>query len=188
MYKRFGDGLEEEETTVDPDDLGLLEHTVASAEAVKLLKPVTRSSIKPTRLFQTEEQKQIREAEKAEEEVTDIEEEPSTDIAASAVPAPVLSTTGRQTRRTTAMKNVHTPDGHAIGASNDDEADVVGGGVSPAMGKVKASKRSSPFDSWKRVKSGASALTTGTGKGRKRASSTLEEGEQATVGKKLRNR
>jgi hypothetical protein len=85
VYKRFDDGSEEEETTLDASDLGLLEQTGTGTEALNLITPLTRKSIKPTRLFQTEAQKRAREAEKAEEEVTDIEDDPSVNLSQSPV-------------------------------------------------------------------------------------------------------
>jgi hypothetical protein len=185
VFKRFDDGSEEEETTVDPNDLGFLEQTGVGAEALALLKPMTRRSIKPTRLFQTEEQKRIREAEKAEEEVTDIEEEPSIDIAESSVPTLDLSANVRQTRNTTATKSAQTPNGNALDETKDGATEVPGDGKSPTVGTVQKAKRGSPFDSWRRLKS---ASTIGHSKGRKRTSSALEEDEQPSAEKKLRNR
>lgn len=43
------------------------------------MRTLTRKSIKPTRLFQTEQQKAAREREKEEEALTDLEEHSSTD-------------------------------------------------------------------------------------------------------------
>lgn len=188
VFKRFNDGSEEEETTIDPSDLGLLEHTEGGAEALKLLQPLTRRSIKPTRLFQTEEQKRVREAEKAEEEATDIDEEPSSDIAKSSVPASDLSTNNRRSRRTIATQSTQTPNGYALDETGDGNPKGSANGGSPAVEKVKKSKSGSPFDSWKRVKPGVSTSTPGPTKGRKRTSSALEEGEESNMGKKLRNR
>lgn len=188
MFKHFDDGSEEEETTIDPNDLGLLEHTDADVGAHQLLKPFTRRSIRPTRLFQTEEQKRVREAERAEEEVTDIDEEPSNDVAESPVRTSDPSTNNRQLRRTAATEFTETPNGHALNETQDPKTEDAGGGESPAIGRAKKTKRGSPFDSWKRVKAGATASTVGHSKGRKRTSSALEEGEQSHAAKKLRNR
>ena len=55
----FEDDEEDEQEEIDSDDLGLLEHSPESN--VKSLKPLTRRSIKPKRLFQTEAQKKARE-------------------------------------------------------------------------------------------------------------------------------
>jgi hypothetical protein len=185
VFKRFDDGSEEEETAIDPNDLGLLEKTGVGAEALALLKPMTRRSIKPTRLFQTEEQKRMRVAEKAEEEVTDIEEEPSIDITESSVPTPDLKANVRQTRNTTATKSTRTPNGNALDEAEDGATEIPGDGKSPTVGTAQKTKRGSPFDSWRRLKS---ASTIGHSKGRKRTSSALEEDEQLSAGKRLRNR
>ena len=188
MFKRFDDGSEEEETTVDPDDLGLLEHRGADVDALKLLKPMTRKSIRPTRLFQTEEQKRAREAEKAEEEVTDIDEEPSVGAAESSASIQAPSTNKRQSRRTTAASSTETPNEHTPNDTEYPKAEDAGDGESPAVGRTKTTKRGSPFDSWKRVKPGSSASTVAAGKGRKRTSSAMEEGELSSAGKKVKNR
>lgn len=188
MYKRFDDGSEEEETTIDPDDLGLLERTEGAKDAVKLLKPLTRRSIKPTRLFQSEEQKRAREAEKAEEEVTDIEEQPSTDAAEPPLPSAQAASNNRRSKRTAAMKSAQTAEEDAQAEANGPETDEVNGEGSPVVEKVKKPKRSSPFDSWKRLKPGATASPVAANKGRKRTSTALGEDERSSTGKKLRNR
>lgn len=188
MFKRFDDGSEEEETTIDPTDLGFLEHTEGGAEALRLVKPLTRRSVKPTRLFQTEEQRKAREAEKAEEEVTDIEEEPSTGIAEHRVSASNLSSSGMPSPRTTAKRHAQTPNGQTLSEIKEGGTGGTGEGESPAVGKVKKPKGASPFDSWKRVKAGVPASIAGSSKGRKRTSSALEDDEQSSVGRRLRNR
>ncbi|ERF77107.1 hypothetical protein EPUS_08674 [Endocarpon pusillum Z07020] len=188
VFKRFDDGSEEEETTVDPNDLGLLEHSSADADTLKLLKPMTRKSIRPTRLFQTEEQKRAREAEKAEEEVTDIDEEPSVGAAESSASTQAPSTNKRQSRRTTATSSTETPKEHTPNDTEHPKAEGTGDGESSVVGKTKTTKRGSPFDSWKRVKPGSSASTVAAGKGRKRTSSAMEEGALSSAGKKVKNR
>jgi hypothetical protein len=189
VFKRFDDGAEEEESTIDLNDLGLLEHTDVDVEALKLLKPLTRRSVRPTRLFQTEEQKRIREAEKAEEEATDIDEDPSKDVAESSVRTSDLSHNTRQLRSTTAAEATKTPNGHTLNEAEDSKTEGPSGGASPAIGRAKRTKKGSPFDSWKRVKAGAAVESTvGTSKGRKRTSSVLDDGEQSSAGKKLRGR
>jgi hypothetical protein len=191
VFRRFDDGSEEEETTIDPDDLGLLEHTTNGAEAVKLLKPLTRKSIQPIRLFQTEEQKRLREAEKAEEEtVTDIEEEPDIEVGEASRYTLKLSTSDRQTRSATATKLAQTPEGNGLDKTEDSKAVIDVDEESPSFGKLRKGKRSSPFDSWKRLKSAPSTSPASPTKGRKRTSSALEEGngEQSSISKKLRSR
>jgi hypothetical protein len=166
-----------------------LEHTDADVEALKLLKPLTRRSVRPTRLFQTEEQKRIREAERAEEEATDIDEDSSKVIAQSSVRTTDLVPTTRQLRSTTAPGSTETPNGHALDKAEDATTEGASGGQSPMIGRAKKSKKGSPFDSWKRVKAGAAAdPTVDAAKGRKRTSSALDDGEQLSAGKKLRSR
>jgi hypothetical protein len=139
------------------------------------LKTLTRRSIKPTRLFQTEEQKRAREAEKEEEALTDIEEQPGRDAALlispstptkaaeSATPA-TPPPTGR-TLRSTSKKDL----------GNDDLVNV-----SAVDNKAKKPKRASPFDSWKRVKAVTSTAVAGPPKSRKRGSDVLDDGDPAT--------
>ena len=155
---------------------------------MKLLKPLTRRSIKPTRLFQTEEQKQAREADKAEEEVTDIEEGRGIDVAEPTVPAPETSGTNRRSRRTAATKSTRTPNGNSTLDKVDSGAEDVNGGDSPTIEKTKKPGKGSPFDSWKRMKPGSGTAGASPNKGRKRTSSGMGEGEQSTMTKKLRNR
>lgn len=188
MFKRFDDGSEEEETTIDPNDLGLLEHSSADVDTLKLLKPMTRKSIRPTRLFQTEEQKRAREAEKAEEEVTDIDEEPSVGAAESSTSTQAPSANTRQSRRTTATSSTETPNDHTLNDTEHTKAEGAGDGESSAVGRTKTTKRGSPFDAWKRVKPGSSTSTVAAGKGRKRTASAMEEGELSSAGKKVKNR
>lgn len=188
MFRRFDDGSEEEETSIDPNDVGLLEQSEPSVEALRLLEPLTRRSIRPTRLFQTEEQKRAREVEKAEEEVTDIEADPSFDLAESSIPAAEASTANRRSLRTAATKSTHTPNGISDHEKLDIEAEETNGGDMPAVEQVKKGKRGSPFDSWKRMKAGRGATEVVTSKGRKRSSSGMDEGEPSTMTKKLRSR
>lgn len=188
VFKRFDDGSDEEQAIVDPDDLGLLKHTEVDSNALQLFNPLTRRSIRPKRLFQTEEQKRAREAEKAEEEVTDIEEEPSIDATEPSVPVSGSSNNSRRSRRITSTKSDPTANGHALDEVEDRESGANDDGGSPVVEKAKKAKRGSPFDSWKRVKPGTSTSTVGHSKGRKRASSDLEDAAESNKGKKLRNR
>lgn len=189
MFKRFDDGSEEEEITIDPNDLGLLEHPETTAEALKLLRPLTRKSIKPTRLFQTEEQKRAREAEKAEEEVTDIEDH-GIDVGEPTMPEAGMSASPRRSLRTAVTKSAHTPNGNSTLSKDDSGIKDVNGRDSPTTEKEKGKKtgKGSPFDSWKRTKPGNSTPGMSPNKGRKRTSSSMEEGEDSTMSKKLRNR
>lgn len=63
------------------------------------MRTLTRKSVKPTRLFQTEQQKAIREREQQEEALTDVEEHSSTDS----------SVTKSITRKMTASKTSKGP-------------------------------------------------------------------------------
>jgi hypothetical protein len=176
VFKRFDDGPEEEEPSIDTEDLGLLEHTDGGADALRLLKPMTRRSIKPTRLFQTEEQKRAREAEKIEEEVTDIEIESNrADAGVSSSPASRSALHSRRSPRSTTTRSAETP------KCTEDTGDL-----SPAVDETTKATNRSPFDSWKRVKRGSAVSTAATSKGRKRAASTLEA-DTTTTDKKLRS-
>lgn len=139
------------------------------------LKTLTRKSIRPARLFQTEEQKRTRDAEKEEEALTDIEEQPSSDpthLAAPSTPTKVADsqtpatppTTGRALR-STAKKAPADADQVSISAVE--------------KGMAKKPKRASPFDSWMRVKAGASKVAAEPSKSRKRGSDAVEEGNAA---------
>jgi hypothetical protein len=189
VYRRFSDGSDEEDTTIDPDDLGLLEHTEVDVKALNLLKPMTRRSIRPTRLFQTEEQKRAREAEKAEEEVTDVDEEQSAPIAEASATVTEPKTSDKRAGKNISKAPAHTIDGKIPDQPEEHMTGKAGEEESPAVGTAKKAKGDSPFDTWKRVKHGTSASTAGPGKGRKRASSALDEDGLLTpsVGKKLRS-
>lgn len=155
--------------------MGLLERN-GDLSSIAPLKTLTRKSIKPTRLFQTEGQKRAREAEKEEEALTDIEEQPSSDatqfgspstptkLADSVTPA-TPPPTGRALRSTTKKE----PADHDL---------VQISGI--AKSKAKKPKRASPFDSWKRVKAGAIAAAAEPSMSRKRGSDILDEGDAAT--------
>lgn len=155
VFRRFDDDDDEEEE-IDAGDLGLLEHNPKDSGG-KPLKTLTRRSIKPTRLFQTEEQKRAREAEKEEEALTDIEDPtgPSGDILgemreskeSETVPMPK---SGRSLR--SAMKGE--------GGANERSR--------------HSSKKVSPFDSWPRLKS-TGRSEGGSSKGRKRGAAEAVE-------------
>ena len=157
---------------IDAEDLGLLERN-GDLSSVAPLKTLTRKSVKPTRLFQTEEQKRARQAEKEEEALTDIEGHPSNDAAHLASPSTPTKISGAHTPATP------PPTGRALRSTAKKEAidaDVVN--VSAVeRSNLKKPKKASPFDSWKRVKAGTSALPS---KGKKRGPDVLDEGDATT--------
>jgi hypothetical protein len=163
MYRRFDD-MEEEEEVIDTDDLGLLEHLSDGAERLPM-KTLTRKSIKPKRLFQTEDQKKAREAEQEREASTDIEE----GGAPISVPAEmdgvqvVDLVTPAEPGRT-----LRSPKKTANGPPSS-KACVVE--------KVKEhhTKNGSPFAAWKRVKGSAGSSAPPSAKGTKRPASEMEE-------------
>jgi hypothetical protein len=168
LYRRFDDASEDEEV-IDAEDLGLLEHN-GDFSSVAPLKTLTRKSVKPTRLFQTEEQKRAREAVKEEEALTDIEGHPSNDVTH-------LDSLSTPTR----ISESHTPatpppTGRALRSTTKKEAvDADLANVSAVQkSTLKKPKKASPFDSWKRVKAGASVEPS---KGKKRGSDVLDESD-----------
>ena len=153
MYRRFDDEDDEEEE-IDDDELGLLEHTPTGSNA-KPLRTLTRRSIKPKRLFQTEAQKEAREVQDEEEALTDIEEQSSQDEDASggvtiieSSPVSPSYKIGRSLRST----------GKAHLIPSEDDLNTVEG---------RSNKKTSPFDSWPRLKSGGGPAPSAS-KGRKR--------------------
>ena len=128
-------------------------------------------------------------AEKAEEEVTDIEEH-AIEVGESTVPEAGTRGSPRRSRRTAATKDAHTPNGNSTLSKDDSGIKDVNGRDSPTTEKEKGKKtgKGSPFDSWKRTKPGNSTAGMSPNKGRKRTSSSMEEGEHSTMSKKLRNR
>lgn len=171
MYRRFDD-MDDEEEEIDTEDLGLLRHVPDGNERLPM-KTLTRKSIKPKRLFQTEEQKKAREAEKEREASTDIEEEiPQVDVPAETDGVEVLDLVapaepGRILRSPKKAANGPT----SLKAS--------------VVEKVKEhhTKNGSPFSAWKRVKSSAGSSTPTSAKGTKRAASEMQE---ATSSKRVR--
>ncbi|KIW65481.1 hypothetical protein PV04_07738 [Phialophora macrospora] len=146
VYRRFDDE-EDEEEEIDEADLGLLEHSPESA--TKSLKPLTRRSIKPKRLFQSEAQKKARKAQEEEEALTDIEEPTGQngDAEVSSPGSPSVKT-GRSLRST----------GKALLFTNEAES---------SGANASSNKKTSPFDTWPRLKSGGRSSPGGQ-KGRKR--------------------
>ena len=73
MYRKFSD-VDEEEEVIDTDDLDLLEHTPNGTSSAKPLKTLTRKSVRPRRLFQTEGKVEAKKVSEEEEAATDIED------------------------------------------------------------------------------------------------------------------
>jgi hypothetical protein len=111
------------------------------------LKTLTRRSIKPTRLFQTEAEKRARELEKEEEALTDIEETTDGSGDQSGSPSEKSPAKAGRSLRSAAKASPHSENGSA----------------------VRSGKKGSPFDTWPRVKSGTRAAASSTTKGRKRS-------------------
>ena len=177
------DDDDDEEEEIESEDLGLLEHSGGGVIAVKPLKTLTRKSIKPTRLFQTVEQKRAREAEKEEEAVTDIEDEANSEVAEPILP----STPSKHVRGDTPVSPPLT--GRALrSTSKKDAVDVIAANAAALeRTKVKKPKNPSPFDSWKRVKAGASSVPVEPTKiSKKRGASDLAEDDGAAVPKKAK--
>ena len=157
--------MDEEEEVIDAADLGLLEHVPDGAERLPMTT-LTRKSIKPKRLFQTDEQKQAREAEKEEEAATDIEENTAQiDVpAASSIDGieVVNLITPAETGRTLRSPKKAVPGAEASSAS--------------VVEKVKEHhiKNGSPFSAWKRVKSSVGSSASASSKGTKRQASDME--------------
>lgn len=160
LYRKFNetdDAEEAAESPIDVSDLGLLSQSSNPNEPtptqMRKLRPLTRKSVKPTRLFQSEKQKRNREAKKEEEVATDIEDAFASSPTAMGTPTGLSPTL-------VDVKN----------AESDEEK--------PSEVIRKRGKKVSPFDTWKRVKRG-SGETSATTKGKKR---DLDEvsGEQVT--------
>ena len=172
MYRRFDD-MGEEEEVIDAEDLGLLEHLPDGAERLPM-KTLTRKSIKPKRLFQTEEQKKAREAEKEREASTDVEE--------GGAPIDVPTETGGVEKvdlitPTEPGRVLRSPKRAANGPSSSKTSVVE---------KVKEhhGKNGSPFAAWKRVKGSAGSGASTSVKGTKRPASEMEE---TTSSKRVRS-
>ena len=162
---------------IDTEDLGLLERN-GDLSSVAPLKTLTRKSVKPTRLFQTEEQKRAREAEKEEEALTDIEGHPSNDATHLSSPSTPTKISESQTPATP------PPTGRALRSTAKKETiDAHRANVSVGeKSRSEKSKKASPFDSWKRVKAGAAVVPS---KGKKRGSDAVDEGH-ATTSKRVK--
>jgi hypothetical protein len=159
---------------IDADDLGLLEHTQNGSEK-KPLKTLTRKSIKPTRLFQTEEQKRMRELEKEEEALTDIED---TDDVDGGVDSDHLTTNHTDDNVAPAKSSRSLRSANKVSVLASEEADR--NGTSRHSGK-----KASPFDSWPRVKTGARSDAS-TLKGKKRGAVEAVGDDTGTAGTELK--
>jgi len=153
VYRRFDDEDDEEEV-IDEDELGLLEHSPRGSNT-KPLKTLTRRSIKPKRLFQTEAQKKARETREGEEAPTDIEEQASEVDDEESSPVSPSYEAGRSLRST----------GKAHLIPSEDEVKAADG---------RPNQKTSPFDSWPKMKSGGGS-TIGTSKGKKRGATEAIE-------------
>lgn len=156
VYRRFND-LGDDEEEIDAEDLGLLEHTANGTTEVKPLKTLSRRSIKPKRLFQTEAQKRAREEEKEEEAATDIE-----DHGDGAEDGP--STSVSHSSETNLGRGLRSKK-HTLPASEQD---------SPEEQSSRHSQKGSPFDSWPRRKPGSRGVG-GSQKGKKRGANDVAD-------------
>lgn len=156
VYRRFND-IGDDEEEIDEEDLGLLEHTSNGTTDVKPLKTLTRRSVRPKRLFQTEAQKRAREQEKEEEAATDIE-----DLGDGAEGGP--STSVSHASESNLGRGLRSKK-HAPPSSEQD---------SPEGQSSRHSHKGSPFDSWPRRKPGSRA-TVGSQKGKKRAANEVTD-------------
>ncbi|KAK4942060.1 hypothetical protein LTR10_018096 [Elasticomyces elasticus] len=158
VFRRFNDDEDEEEeiSAEDLEDLGLLEHTPRGSR-IKPIKTLSRRSIKPTRLFQSEQEKRAREQEKEEEALTDIED-------ATLDGDPLSSNSPEQ-----------SPSKHVRSLRSARKLSPYEAEVNAQHGSGgRSSKRSSPFDAWPRVKGSRGA--TSTSKGRKRGATDAIDG------------
>ncbi|OAG40432.1 hypothetical protein AYO21_05332 [Fonsecaea monophora] len=166
VYRRFDDE-EDEEEDIDTGDLGLLEHTPKGSD-VKRLRTLTRRSIKPKRLFQTEAQQKAREAEREEEALTDIEEPTDQKEDASAA---IGNSTSSDISPMSKTKRSLRSSGPAPLISEEVKSLDTG----------RRSQKASPFDSWPRLKSGGRSMA-GTPKGKKRGAADILEDSVGAIG------
>ena len=171
IFRAFDSDEEDEE--LDPSDLGLTESAENGVHASEPLRTLTRKSIKPTRLFQTEEQKRSREAEKEEEALTDIEDNSKDNEQIEVVD--LITPKETSTVRHDPVPAIKGPGKPLLSkiAKGHLESDSDG---SQSTNNSK-SKKASPFDSWKRVKQGTVHKSPGASKGKKRVAETLSDDE-----------
>ncbi|OAP63420.1 hypothetical protein AYL99_02647 [Fonsecaea erecta] len=167
VYRRFDDE-EDEEEDIDEGDLGLLEHTPKGSD-VKRLRTLTRRSIKPKRLFQTEAQQKAREAEREEEALTDIEEpidhrEDASAAVGDGKSSEVASNSvTRRSLRSSGPVSLIPKDAESLDASR------------------RSTQKASPFDSWPRLKSGGRPAAS-TPKGKKRSAVDMLDNSVGAIG------
>lgn len=177
IYRKFDSDIEDEE--IDSEDLGLLEHSRGPVPDVKSLRTLTRKSIKPTRLFQTELEKRTHEAEKEEEAPTDIEDDSDNSKQPIEVIDLITPKDGSEvTKPSTSAAPAKKQPGHSTLTKGHLDSDS---DVSQGTSNSK-NKKASPFDTWKRVKRGTATEPSTASKGKKRAAEVHEE----ETGKKLK--
>jgi len=94
VYRRFDD-LGDEEEVIDPEELGLLQRERGGKEIAAPLKTLTRKSIKPRRLFQTEEKQQQKFHHTDEEAETEIEDNREGSASEQELPSPSRATSSK---------------------------------------------------------------------------------------------
>lgn len=163
MYRKFKDNPGEEDQYMS-DDMGTL----------------SRKSIKPKRLFQTAEQVRVREAEKAEETVTDIEEEheASSSLSIANVQEARLPSTG------TPATNLSTLDIDEADATSTPPGQVGIAGID--VGAADSAMKNHSFGLWKRAKPHTGSPTRSSNRGRKRTSATQDVDTEDGLVKKPR--
>ena len=179
VFRKFDDEDEEEE--IDAADLGLLRNSGINPSDIPPLKTLSRKSIKPRRLFQTEQQKLEREAEKEEEALTEIEDNADTELIH--VTSPLTPTKKPET-----ATPVSPPaSGRALrSAAKRDAADLEAqSAVGVEEGQSKEPEKISPFATWKRVKAGTGVTAVEATKGKRRAADAFEE-DKGSASKKSR--
>lgn len=118
------------------------------------MRTLTRKSIKPTRLFETEVQKRARELEREEEADTDIEDSSNWDTNHKII---VQNEDPQNLTSQTSRAKLHCP---ASDESGEDHG----------TGRAHRSKKGSPFDTWPRVRGSAT-------KGKKRGALEMDGDE-----------
>ncbi|KAL2433525.1 hypothetical protein ABEF95_004200 [Exophiala dermatitidis] len=179
VYRRFDDGGEEEEE-IDPEELGLLEHT-PSRSSVRPLKTLTRRSIKPTRLFQTEKLQRAAEAEKEEEAPTDIEDDED-----SGTVRPDQSNVSKSNDPVSAPSTVRSL--RSSKKPNTIAADEIPQREVTVHQQAKKAKQGSPFDTWPRVKSGMRSSGTSAKFRKRSADESLDDNTESRTVESKRSR
>ena len=193
VFKKF----ENDDYNIDPDEEAETEEDVGRImgdedfDIPSTIKPLTRKSVKPRLLFPTEAQRRARE-EAAEEDTTDIEdankpEDTEMQIQEQAEPDEIQQDDAPSTPAE-AIKS--TPDSPPVSTRSLRSSMHKSSGTDSATG-TGATKRSSPFDSWRRSK--GSVARAGSprrpGKGKKRTGSmTAETTSAPAISKKQKRR